>query len=54
MNEMYEGLSTVIDLISLPDPGIRFEIQQLLGEGTFGEVYKVVYTTLLRKVYFGT
>ena len=41
MNDMYEGLSTVIDLTSLPDPGIRFEIQQLLGEGTFGEVYQV-------------
>ncbi|CAG5073246.1 Similar to MYO3A: Myosin-IIIa (Homo sapiens) [Cotesia congregata] len=36
---IYGGLSQHIDFNSLPDPSERFELQDLIGEGTYGEVY---------------
>ena len=36
----YAGLSSVLDLASLPDPSERFQIKDLMGEGTYGEVYE--------------
>lgn len=41
----YEGLSTTIDLQSIPEPNSRFEVKNLIGEGTYGEVYRAVDTT---------
>lgn len=35
----YIGLSQHIDFCRLPSPGDRFELQELIGEGTYGEVY---------------
>lgn len=35
----YVGLSQHIDFLRLPAPGERFELQDLIGEGTYGEVY---------------
>lgn len=35
----YAGLSQHIDFNRLPCPGNRFELQDLIGEGTYGEVY---------------
>lgn len=34
----YLGLSQHIDFCRLPDPQ-RFELQHLIGEGTYGEVF---------------
>lgn len=36
---IYSGLSQHIDFNSLPDPSERFDLQNLIGEGTYGEVY---------------
>ncbi|XP_057336202.1 myosin-IIIa isoform X2 [Microplitis mediator] len=38
-NLAYSNLSQHIDFDSLPDPSERFELQDLIGEGTYGEVY---------------
>ncbi|KAK8720309.1 hypothetical protein OTU49_013424, partial [Cherax quadricarinatus] len=35
----YLGMSQHIDFDNLPDPNIRFELLELIGEGTYGEVY---------------
>jgi len=35
----YVGLSQHIDFGRLPVPTDRFELQHLIGEGTYGEVY---------------
>lgn len=35
----YVGLSQHIDFGRLPCPGNRFELNELIGEGTYGEVY---------------
>lgn len=35
----YRGLSRHVDLEALPEPGARFSLQELIGEGTYGEVY---------------
>lgn len=35
----YMGLSQHIDFCRLPSPGERFELIELIGEGTYGEVY---------------
>ena len=35
----YVGLSQHIDFNRLPVPTDRFELQHLIGEGTYGEVY---------------
>lgn len=35
----YTGLSQHIDFGRLPSPKDRFELQDLIGEGTYGEVY---------------
>ncbi|XP_054277512.1 myosin-IIIb-like isoform X2 [Macrosteles quadrilineatus] len=35
----YRGLSRHVDLESCPEPGDRFSLQELIGEGTYGEVY---------------
>ena len=40
----YEGLSTLLDFGSMPGPGDRFKIGDLIGEGTYGEVYKAIDT----------
>ncbi|CAB4054331.1 MYO3 [Lepeophtheirus salmonis] len=36
----YTGISKVIDFESLPDPQDKFNLTNLIGEGTFGEVYE--------------
>ncbi|KAH0552740.1 hypothetical protein KQX54_014623 [Cotesia glomerata] len=38
-SKIYGGLSQHIDFNSLPDPSERFQLQDLIGEGTYGEVY---------------
>lgn len=38
----YVGLSQHIDFGRLPSPKDRFELQDLIGEGTYGEVYSAV------------
>lgn len=38
----YEGLSQHIDFSRLPCPGNRFELNELIGEGTYGEVYSAI------------
>ncbi|XP_055705542.1 myosin-IIIb-like isoform X4 [Phlebotomus papatasi] len=35
----YAGLSQHLDISRLPSPGDRFELLDLIGEGTYGEVY---------------
>ncbi|GAB0099464.1 Neither inactivation nor afterpotential protein C [Sergentomyia squamirostris] len=35
----YAGLSQHLDISRLPPPGDRFELLDLIGEGTYGEVY---------------
>ena len=36
----YHNLSSVLDIGSLSEPGTQFEIKDLIGEGTYGEVYE--------------
>ena len=36
---MYAGLSQQIDFAALPEPGDRFSLETLIGEGTYGEVH---------------
>lgn len=38
----YIGLSQHIKFSRLPSPGDRFELRDLIGEGTYGEVYSAV------------
>lgn len=35
----YKGISQHIDFCSLPTPDERFELIQVIGEGTYGEVF---------------
>ncbi|KAF4520317.1 hypothetical protein B566_EDAN004377 [Ephemera danica] len=35
----YHGLSQHVDFDQLPSPGDRFKLEQVIGEGTYGEVY---------------
>ncbi|XP_075216273.1 myosin-IIIb-like isoform X1 [Lycorma delicatula] len=35
----YRGISRHVDVESLQEPGSRFTLQELIGEGTYGEVY---------------
>lgn len=35
----YIGLSQHINFARLPSPGDRYELKELIGEGTYGEVY---------------
>ena len=37
--QMYAGLSQQIDFAALPEPGDRFSLETLIGEGTYGEVH---------------
>ena len=37
--KMYAGLSQQIDFDALPEPGERFSLETLIGEGTYGEVH---------------
>jgi serine/threonine protein kinase len=37
--DYYKGLSRHVDFASLPDPTLRFELHEVIGEGTYGEVY---------------
>lgn len=41
----YRGLSKEVNLDALPEPGTRFNLQELIGEGTYGEVYSARDTT---------
>ena len=36
----YKGLSDHIDFDQLPDPSSRFRLEEVIGEGTYGEVFK--------------
>jgi serine/threonine protein kinase len=38
----YAGLSAHVDLDSRPDPTGKFKLKQVIGEGTYGEVYSAV------------
>lgn len=35
----YHGLSQHVNFDVIPDPGERFQLEELIGEGTYGEVY---------------
>lgn len=35
----YHGLSQHVNFDLIPDPGERFQLEELIGEGTYGEVY---------------
>lgn len=35
----YRGISRHVDVESLQEPGTRFTLLELIGEGTYGEVY---------------
>lgn len=35
----YHGLSQHVNFDVIPDPGERFRLEELIGEGTYGEVY---------------
>jgi myosin-3 len=39
---MYSRYSSVIAFDELPDPTDRYELSNILGEGTYGSVYKAV------------
>ncbi|XP_014227640.1 myosin-IIIb-like isoform X2 [Trichogramma pretiosum] len=39
-NMTYRGLSQHVNFESVPDPEDRFSLEELIGEGTYGEVYK--------------
>lgn len=41
----YRGLSRHVDFEALSEPGNRFTLQDLIGEGTYGEVYSARDTT---------
>ncbi|XP_029173409.1 myosin-IIIb-like isoform X2 [Nylanderia fulva] len=38
-NMAYHGLSQHVNFDVVPDPGERFRLEELIGEGTYGEVY---------------
>ncbi|XP_076621103.1 myosin-IIIb isoform X1 [Colletes latitarsis] len=38
-NMAYHGLSQHVNFDAIPDPGDRFVLEELIGEGTYGEVY---------------
>ncbi|CAL7948662.1 unnamed protein product [Xylocopa violacea] len=38
-NMAYHGLSQHVNFDVIPDPGERFVLEELIGEGTYGEVY---------------
>ncbi|XP_032682960.1 myosin-IIIb-like isoform X2 [Odontomachus brunneus] len=38
-NMAYHGLSQHVNFDMIPDPGGRFQLEELIGEGTYGEVY---------------
>ncbi|XP_014476501.1 PREDICTED: myosin-IIIb-like isoform X2 [Dinoponera quadriceps] len=38
-NMAYHGLSQHVNFDVIPDPGGRFQLEELIGEGTYGEVY---------------
>ncbi|XP_076293572.1 myosin-IIIb isoform X2 [Lasioglossum baleicum] len=38
-NMAYHGLSQHVNFDVIPDPGDRFALEELIGEGTYGEVY---------------
>ncbi len=46
----YSGLSSVIEVDKLPDPGQRFTIERLIGEGTYGEVHEAFDTETGKEV----
>lgn len=35
----YRGLSQYVNFDTIPDPEDRFSLEELIGEGTYGEVY---------------
>ncbi|XP_022688836.1 myosin-IIIb-like isoform X3 [Varroa jacobsoni] len=39
LQTFYRNLSQVVNVLSLPEPGGRFQLLQVIGEGTYGEVY---------------
>ncbi|XP_020280531.1 myosin-IIIb-like isoform X2 [Pseudomyrmex gracilis] len=38
-NMAYHGLSQHVNFDVIPDPGERFRLEEMIGEGTYGEVY---------------
>lgn len=46
----YVGLSQHIDFNRLPIPTERFELQHLIGEGTYGEVFSAKDKTTGKRV----
>lgn len=41
-NMAYRGLSRHVNFDSIPDPEDRFTLEELIGEGTYGEVYSAL------------
>ena len=46
----YDGLSSLIDFVALPAPDERFDMGDMVGEGTYGEVYRAMGKTSCEKV----
>ncbi|XP_076174415.1 myosin-IIIb isoform X2 [Ptiloglossa arizonensis] len=49
-NMAYHGLSQHVNFDVIPDPGNRFILEELIGEGTYGEVYSAHCNTTGNKV----
>ncbi|XP_028966557.1 myosin-IIIb [Galendromus occidentalis] len=50
LQTFYRCLSQVVDILALPEPGSRFQLIQVVGEGTYGEVYAARDTATGRMV----
>lgn len=46
----YQGLSQHVNLDSVPDPSDRFILEEIIGEGTYGEVYSALDKATEKKV----
>ena len=42
VEDYYNGLSRNVNFANLPDPSHRFQLLEVIGEGTYGEVYSAL------------